>query len=127
MRLMIAAIRTGRQPVVWKQPSGVAIRKPGKDYYTKLKVYRSISLLSCIRKVLEKVTAERLSEVAKRRGLLSHRQFGSRKGRLAIEAAAIIVDRTHAAWTNGYRTGVLLMDMKAAFPSVGKGRLVNWM
>jgi len=38
-----------------------------------------------------------------------------------------MVDRAHAAWTNGHITGVLLMDIKAAFPSVAKGRLVNLM
>jgi len=30
MRLTRAAIRTGRQPAVWKRASGVVIRKPGK-------------------------------------------------------------------------------------------------
>jgi len=52
-------------------------------------------------------------------------QFGSRRGRSAIDAAAIMVDRAYAARRNGHITGVLLMDIKAAFPSVGKGRLVN--
>jgi len=127
VRLTKAAIRTGRQPAVWKRASGVVIRKPGKDDYTKLKAYRSISLRSCIGKVVEKVVAELLSEEAGRRGLLSDRQFGSRKGWSAIDAAAIMVDRGHAAWTNGHITGVLLMDIKAAFPSVAKGRLVNLM
>jgi len=38
-----------------------------------------------------------------------------------------MVGREHAAWTNGHITGVLLMDIKAAFPSVAKGRLVYLM
>jgi hypothetical protein len=122
-----AVIRTGRHPAVWKRASGVVIRKPGKDDYTKLKAYRTISLLSCMGKVVEKVVAELLSEEAERRGLLCDGQFGSRKGRSAIDAAAIMVDKAHAAWTNGDITGVLLMDIKAAFPSVAKGRLVNEM
>jgi len=117
----------GRHPAVWKRASGVVIRKPGKDDYTKLKAYRSISLLSCMGKVVEKVVAQLLSEEAERRGLLRDGQFGSRKGRSAIDGAAIIVDRAHAAWTNGHITGVLLMDIKAAFPTVAKGRLVNLM
>jgi hypothetical protein len=75
--------------------------------------------------VVEKVVAELWSEVAERRGLLSDGEFGSRKGRSAIDAAAIMVDRAHAAWTNGHITGVLLMDIKAAFPSVATGRLLN--
>jgi hypothetical protein len=105
----------------------VVIRKPGKDDYKKLKVYRTISLLSSMEKVVEKVVAELLSEVAERRGLLSDGQFSNRKGRSAIEAEAFMVDRAHAAWTDGNITGVLLMDIKAAFPSVAQGRLVNGM
>jgi len=127
VRLTRAAIRMGRHPAVWKRASGVVIRKPGKDDNTKLKAYWSILLFSCMGKVLEKVAVQLLSEEAERRGLLSDGQFGSRKGLSAINAAAIMVDRAHAAWTNRHITGVLLMDIKAAFPSVTKGRLVNLM
>jgi len=121
------AIRKERHPVVWKRGNGVVICKPGKDDSTKLKAYRSISLLSWKGKVVEKVAAELLSEEAERSGLMSDGQFGCRNGRSVIDAAAIMVDRTHAAWTNGHITGVHLMDIKAAFPSVAKGRLVNLM
>jgi len=48
-------------------------------------------------------------------------------GRSAIDAVAIMVDRAHAAIKNRHITGVLLMDIQAAFPSVAKGRLVNLM
>ena len=60
-------------------------------------------------------------------GLLSDGQFGSRKGRSAIHAAAIMVDKASAVCINGHITGVLLMDNKAAFPSVGKGKQDNLM
>ena len=103
------------------------IRKPGKVDYTQLKAYCSISLLSCMGKVVEKVVAVLLSGEAERRGLQSDGQFGSRRGWSAIDAAAIMVNRAHAAWKNGHITGVLLMDIKAAFPSVAKGRLVDLM
>jgi hypothetical protein len=122
-----ATIRTGRDPAVWKQASGVVIRKPGKNNYTKLKAYRTISVLSCMGNVVAKVVAELLSVEAERRGLLSDGQFGNRKGRSAIDAAAMMVDRAHTAWMDGNITGGLLMDIKAVFPSVAKGRLVNGM
>jgi hypothetical protein len=38
-----------------------------------------------------------------------------------------MVDRAHAAWIDGHIAGMLHMDIKAAFPSVAKGRLVNLM
>jgi len=125
VRLTKAAIRTGRHPAVWKRASRVVIRKPGKDDYTQLKAYRSILLLSSIGKVVENIVAELLSEEAEERGHRSDGQFGSRKGRSGIDAAAFMVNRAHTAWKNGHITGVLLIDIKAAFPSVAKGRLVN--
>ena len=36
-----------------------------------------------------------------------------------------MVDRAHEAWKNAHITGVLLMAIKAAFPSMPKGRLVK--
>jgi len=78
-------------------------------------------------KDVEKVVAELLSDEAERRALLSDGQFGSRKKRLAIDAAAIMVDRAHATWKEDNITGVLLMDINAAFPSVARGRLIHAM
>jgi hypothetical protein len=36
-----------------------------------------------------------------------------------------MVDRAHAAWKENNITGVLLMDIKAAFPRVARGRLIQ--
>jgi len=125
VELAKAVVRTGGHPAVWKRASGIVICKPGKDDYTKLKAYHSFSLLSCMGKVIEKVVAELLAEEAERRGLRSDGQFGSRKRKSAINVTAIMVDRAHAACREGSVAGVLLMDIKAAFPSGGRGRLVH--
>jgi len=93
----------------------------------KLESYQTISLLSCTGKVVEKVVAELLSDEAERRALRSDGQFGCITERLAIDAAAIMVDRAHAALKEKNITGVLLMDIKAAFPSVARGRLIHAM
>jgi hypothetical protein len=95
--------------------------------YTKLKSYRTISLLSCLGKVFEKVVAELLSDDAERRALLSDGQFGSRKKMSAMDLAAIMVDRAHAASKDDNITGVVLMNLKAAFPIVARGRLIHAM
>jgi hypothetical protein len=127
VELTKAAVRTGRHPTVWKCASGVMIRKPGKVDYTKLKSCRTISFHSCMGIVVKKVVAELLSDEAKRRALLGDCQFGSKKKRSAIDAAAIMVHRAHSAWKEDNITGVLLMDIKAAFPSVERGRLIHAM
>jgi hypothetical protein len=105
----------------------VVIRKPGKDNDAQLNAYHSISVFSWMGKVVVKVVAEKLSEEAERRGLLSGREFRSCKGWSAIDAAAIMGDRAHAAWKNSLITHVLLKDIEAAFPSVATGRLVSSM
>jgi hypothetical protein len=121
------AIRMGRNPGAWKRTSEVDIRKPGKDHYTKLKAHRTLLLFSCIRRVVEKVAAELLSEDAERKGLLNDEQFGSRKSWSAIDAVAIMNDKTHNTWLHGNILGVLFMDIKAPFLSLANGRLVNVM
>jgi len=49
------------------------------DDYTKLKVYRLISLLSDLGKAVNNVVAELLAEAPERCGLLRDGQYGSRK------------------------------------------------
>jgi len=127
VRLTKAAIHTGRHAAVWQWASEVVIRKPGKDDYTQVNAYCSISLLSWMCQVVENVVPELLSVDAESSGLLSDGQFGIRKGRSAIDAAAIIVDRAYSSWNNAYITGVLPMDIKAAFLGVAKVGLVNLM
>jgi hypothetical protein len=105
----------------------VVIRNPRKNDYTKLKSYLTISLLSYMGNVVKELVAELLSDKAERRALLSDGQFGSRKKRSAIDATAIMVDRAHVAWKEDNITGVLLMDLKAIFPSVARGRLIHAM
>lgn len=73
------------------------------------------------------MVAELLAEEAERRCLPRDGRYGSRKRRSAIEAAAVIIDRPHAAWSEGPIAGILQMEIKAAFPSVGSGRLIHTM
>jgi hypothetical protein len=101
------------------------IHKPGKEDDRTETVYRVIEKLCCMGKVIWKVVADMPSEEAAQRGLLTNGQFRNRKGHSAIDAAAIMVDRVHAAWTDGDITGVLLMDIKAVFSRVLNGYLVN--
>jgi len=77
--------------------------------------------------MVENVVPELLPEDADSSRLLSDGQFEIRKRWSAIDAAAIMVDRAYSCWNNALITGVLLMDSKAAFPSVAKVGLVNLM
>jgi len=82
-------------------------------------------MLSCVGNVIEKEVAEQLSDEAERGALQSDGQFGSRKKWSAIDAAAIMVDRAPSAWKEDNITGVLVTDIKAAFPSIVKADPCN--
>lgn len=127
LELLKAVVGTGRHRAMWKWASEVVIPKAGMDDYMKLMAYRSISLLCCMGKVIEEVVAELMGEEDERRGLRSDGQYGSRKRRSTIDVAAIMVNRANIACSQGHIAGVLLMDFKAAFLSVGRRRLIHAM
>jgi hypothetical protein len=110
--LIKACIVCGIHPSKWKIAKGVVLRKPDKPDYSKVKAYRVIALLNCLGKVAEKVVANKLSDLVERRDLLHQGQFGSRKGRSAIDAVAVLMNRTQEAWKRREITAVLLMDVK---------------
>jgi len=78
-----------------------------------------------MRNVIENGVAEQLSEEAKHREPLCHRQLHNCKGQSAIHAAAIIIDRTHSALPDGNIPRMIVMDIQAAFTSVVNGMLNN--
>jgi len=127
VELTQAAVRMDPHPAPWEPARGRLLPKLGKEDYTNLKTYQTISALSFMGEVSENVVAELLSDGAERTALLSPVQFSSRKIRLAIDTAGITVDRAHASWTENSIPGVLLMDIKAAFPSVARGRVIHVM
>jgi len=125
MRLMKATICMGRNQAVWKRASGMVICKASKDDSMHQKAYFSISLLTCIGKVVEKVVPKLQSEEAERTGLLSNLQFGSRNEQSSIYTTPIMLARAGATWNNGRITGVVFMDSTAVFPSRPKDTLAN--
>jgi hypothetical protein len=74
---------------------------------------------------VEKVVTEVLSDKAERRALLSDIQFGSRKKWSAINAAAMISDRSHTMWKEDNITGILRWTSLAVSPSVTSGSLIH--
>ena len=87
--------------------------------------YRVISLLNCLGKALERVVCELLDRPCNEHQALHPGQFGSRRGRLAIEAVATMVGLMEHAWERGRIAGALCMGVEAAFPSVNPVCLVR--
>ena len=117
--------RLGYQPNRWKIAKGIIIRKPNKSNYILAKHYRTISLLNCLGKVVEKVAAEILSKRCERLELLHNGQFGSRKSRGAIDAIAKLIATVEHAWKHKKIAGALFLDVKGAYPNVIRQQLIK--
>ena len=77
---MAKQLEMGRAPSDWQLSQVVMIPKPGKDH-TQLKGWCPINLINCVCKLGEKVVADELQEA----GLFHRHQYGSIKGRSAVE------------------------------------------
>ena len=74
--------RLGVHPRVSKEAKGVVIQKPNTPDYGVANAYRVITLLNCLRKVVQNVPANANAEECERRELLHDKEFGCReKGR----------------------------------------------
>jgi len=124
-QLVRAVIRTGHTPDDWKIARGVCIPKPGKSDYSKAKAYRVISLLSTMSKLVEKVVANKLSELAEQEQWFHRGQFGGRRHRSAVEAASVLVRHVTNAWEKDKVAGAIMLDIKGAFPTVNRDCLAS--
>ena len=95
---MAKELEKGRAPPDWQLSKVVMILKPGKDHI-QLKGWRPINLINCVCKLGEKVVADELQEV----GLFHQRQYGSVKGRSAVEPVFREVVRAQRALVKGGR------------------------
>jgi len=118
--LVRACIELGHHPEGWKTAKGVVIPKPGKPDYTKVRAHRVISLLDSIGKLVERTAAHLIADHLERQGKLHDGQYGCRKRRSAVDAVAVLMNRTQQAWQGKRVAGALMMDVKSAFNNVSK-------
>ena len=68
----------------------VALRKPGKEDYSLPSAYRPIALENTLAKVIEKILAERIVDVAEKCELLPWNQMGGRRNRSTLSALYLL-------------------------------------
>jgi len=105
-----------------KTAKGVAIPKPGKPDYSKVLVYKVISLLDVIGKLVEPTAVHLIADHLERKRGLQDGQYGCRKRRSFVDAVAVLFNRTQRAWAEKRVAGVLLMDINSAFNTVSQVR-----
>ena len=91
------------------------IPKVGKDL-TAVKGWRPIVLMSCLLKLMDKVVASELQKLP----IFHEGQFGSRKGKAAIDMTIQATTEAQLAITNGKQVAWALGDIKSAFNFVQK-------
>ena len=105
----------GKIPKEWQGSKVVFIPKPNRDLAL-LKAWCPITLINCIGRLGEKVVADELQQA----GLLHRHQFGSVKGRSAIDAVFREVTRVQRCLSAGGKAGWGLWDVKGGFQNVKK-------
>ena len=105
-------------PQRWRHAKRILLEKPNKRDRTLVKFYWVISLLNFLGKVVEKVVAEQLLQFCKANGKLHKGKMGTRKHVLAIDAAALLIQKVQEVWQSRKIAKALFMDVKGAFDHV---------
>ena len=79
---------------MWKETTGVILKKPNKPDYAAFKTYRIIFLLNCLGKVAEKIIVKKLDYFAKTTSLIDCEQIGNKKKKSTINATMSLIHDT---------------------------------
>ena len=116
-------MRNSYFPNQWKYAKVIAIHKPGKDPTTP-SIYRPISLLSSISKILERVVLYQINDHLDGNNILPKQQFGSRPKFSTVHQLHRIVKQVKTKLKVKESTGMLLMDVEKAFDRVWHNGLI---
>ncbi|KAI1001859.1 hypothetical protein K3495_g6341 [Podosphaera aphanis] len=109
----------GHYPKCLKRARTVVVRKPGKESYEDPGAWRPIALLPTIGKVIETITAKRLSELAETHKLLPPSQMGNRPKRSTDTALDLLTSQIHQVWgSKKHMASLLFLDIAGAFDTV---------
>ncbi|KAF4813436.1 putative RNA-directed DNA polymerase from transposon X-element [Colletotrichum siamense] len=129
LHLFNACIKFHYHPVCFKESITIVIPKEGKSDYTDPKNYRPIALLPCIGKVLERLVADYIKELAIKYDLIPFSQYGfaGKSAPKAVEhLVSGIVDGFCARTTKKkWRTSLLALDVSGAYDHVKHLELID--
>ena len=110
-------------PTSWKYTKIVPLHK--KKSPLKRENYRPVAILSPLSKVLEKIFYEHIYNYFDRNNLFHPSLHGYRRGRSTMTALLSMYDKWVQAATKGQVSGVVLVDLSAAFDLVSPALLVK--
>ena len=112
---VVTALRGGYIPDRWRDMRVVLIPKPGRDL-TQTKNWRPLNLINCIGKLGEKVVADRIQDEG--RSILHHQQYGSVRGRSAVNVLYNSVVKARQCLESRGSVGWAFWDVKGGFQNV---------
>lgn len=117
------SLATGVFPDKWKTALICPIYKNGAKNL--ISNYRPISLLGVFSKILEKIVNIRLISYLEKRGLLSDRQFGFRRGKSTEQAVELFTNLAVARLDKAQKCVGVFLDLAKAFDTVSVPLLLN--
>ena len=111
-------------PDCWKVSSVVPVFKNVGERST-AKNYRSVSLLSVVSKVFEKIVNNRIVDQLEKCGLFSDFQYGFRSSRSTADLLTVVSDRIARALNRPGPTQALALDISKAFGRVWHAGLLQ--
>ncbi|XP_025263168.1 uncharacterized protein LOC112637508 [Camponotus floridanus] len=119
------SLREGLCPEGWKTSTIIPIRKIDKA--VKASDYRPINMLPIFEKVLELVIKEQLEMYLETNNIITEHQSGFRKYYSCETAIQTVIDEWKLIVSDRKMVGVIFMDLKRAFETIDRERLLEKM
>ena len=116
-KLIIRSLETGTFPSLLKTSKVVHVFN-NKGSPLEVSNYRSISLLSNIEKIYEKIMYTRVTSFLDSQNLIYSRQFGFRKSHSTLHTLTVIVERIRKSLDIGELACGVLVDLQKVFDTV---------
>lgn len=110
------SLQEGIVPMSWKRSTVVPIFKKGHRFEPLN--YRPVSLTPVCCKSMERIISDHLQDYLNDNTLLSHHQFGFRRGRSTMEQLLLVYENISASMDSGNTVDLVLFDYSKAFDVV---------
>ena len=125
LSLLSPLLTFGFHPPSLKKANGIVLSKPGKSDYSSPASFRIIVLLQTVSKILERIAASRLSQLARSSGLINRNQCGSLSGLSTFDACAALSHEVRTIQRPGLKASTLFLDIKGGFDNISSTSLVS--
>jgi len=115
----------GYHPLAMKKANGIVLNKPGKPDYRTPASFCIIVLLQTVSKILERLSALRLTAAARSLGLLHPNQCGSLAGLGCFDAVATLTHEVPLLQAASFKVSTLFLDVNGGFDKGCANKLAN--